>query len=145
MKKPILLSLFILASLIYSCKKGGVNPKETSPTISGSYKGSVNVSLNGTAMATLYDHIITISSGSNSSALILNTNLIQSGAATVSGNTLTIARHTVNSNSSFYTVEYGTGKFNNGTFTFDFHQDIIVSSTNAVGGSGEWTGTMTKE
>jgi len=107
----------------------------------------VNLGANGGSgtypAGTLNNHVMVFSAGSNSSTIILQTYLIQSGSATISGNTFTIAKHTVNSSGSSYTQEYGTGTFKNNSVTFDFHQDIITN--NVLVGSGEWTGTLTKE
>jgi len=131
-----------------ACKKeAGLNNK-TSPTIIGSYKGNVTVTLTAPSnIATanmLDDHVISFSRGS-SNIVSMTTQLIQSTTATVSGTALTLQKHTVNSNSSFYTVEYGVGTFQNNTFTFDFHQDIYNTSNNTLEASGEWTGALNKE
>lgn len=153
-------NLFVLSIgamiFVISCKKNGNgtsnNPVNTSTSYAGSYSGNVTITantiVNGITVVTpvgiLNDHVITVANGSNQSNLILNTNLIQSGAATLSNNILTIERHTINSTVSAYTVEYGTGTFTNNTLSFDFHQDQFLTTTNALIIDGEWTGTLTK-
>jgi hypothetical protein len=123
--------LVCLATSIFwgSCKKEAGSNNKTSASLTGSYKGNVTVTMtippNIVTTNVIDDHVISFSSGSGNT-LSMSTQLIQSTTATISGNTLTLQKHTVNSNSTFFTVEYGTGTFQDNTFTFDFHQDIIV-------------------
>lgn len=142
MKKLDYLLLILLLIFLFSCKK--TNEVKSSKNLAGSYIGNVNVLINNTPINILMNHVITINYN-NTTSLNINTELIQSESATISGNLMTISRHTVNSTGFFYTVEYGTGTFSNNELTIDFHQDILDLSTNNVYGTGEWTGTLKKQ
>jgi hypothetical protein len=154
--KKATLSLICFSLMILSCKKtdnNSADPAPMSTIYAGSYRGDITTSSNYTLygrkhlslVVTLNDQVINVSNGSNRSNLVLNTSMIQSGSAVLSGNILTIARHTVNETSTTYSVEYGTGTFTNNTVTIDFHQDQLNRSDNQVIGSEAWTGTLTKQ
>ena len=138
MKKLIpFVVLFILLCL--SCNKSS----NSNNSNDGTYKGDIKAYINGTLNSTGYGRTITFTSSSSGKINITN-NVMMSTSADLSGNMLTIPRTTVTSSQAFNGVEYGTGIFSGNTITIDFHQDLLNPTTNALIGSGNWKGTLTK-
>lgn len=153
MKKIYLLLVVFLFVLAFSCKKAASSGPVGN---NGTYVGNVNVYLNtltnpdsvlsgnGTLNGTLVNHSISVTSTSGGT-MTLQTGLIYSTAATVSGNIFTIAKHTVLTTSDDYVVEYGTGTFVNNALVIDLHQDQILNTGNITIAKGTWIGTLAKQ
>jgi hypothetical protein len=136
----VLLALCLSAS---ACKKDSGNTNTSTST--GSYTGSMNVFVNGVAVSTLLNKTVVLSPGTGSTDLTLQTGVIFSTSGNISSNGFTIPKHTVSSTAYFNVIEYGIGTFSNNTLVVDFHQDQVSPATNAVLGTGEWTGTLIKQ
>lgn len=118
MKKVLAISLCIMlfGMFLSSCKKSGASNMD----YSGSYKGNINLYINGTLFTTLNSHTIVLTSTSTSGQVTLNNNVIQSTSASISGDTLTIPNTVVSSITNFKTIEYGNGTFSGNTLAIEF-------------------------
>ncbi len=134
MKKLILLLTVI--TLSYSCSNSddSNSSNNNSNDFTGSYKGTVIDTINGSYWSTIYDYTIIIVPTNTNGQVSLTNNLILTNSATISGTTFTIPQTIAAQTATSQVVEWATGSFggpNNNTLTVDFYQN----NTNLTNGS----------
>ena len=132
MKKLILLLTII--ALSFSCSSDSNSNNTSSNAYSGSYKGTVIDTINGSYWSTIYNYTIIIVPTNTNGQVSLTNNLILTNSATISGTTFTIPQTIAAQTATSQVVEWATGSFggpNNNTLTVDFYQN----NTNLTNGS----------
>ena len=135
MKINILIS-FLTAILLYSCTPD--NPASSANPInnfSGSYRGTVVDSINGSYHSTISDYTIILVGTNTQGQYSLTNNLILTNTGKVNGNTFTIPLTTATQNSSMIVKEWANGTFtgfNNSNWDVTFYQNQIDVSTGSV-------------
>jgi hypothetical protein len=142
MKKLLLLS----ALLIFACSSGGDSDNNEIGNLEylGTYRGNIDVFLNGTYHSTLNNHQMTFVSIQNSNQVNIIGNLIMTSNCTFDQNGFVISETIPVTTELFYALEYGSGILNGNSLEIELYQDQINSTTGNVQGTGFWTGTLEK-
>jgi len=131
--KNIFYSLVITTILVSSCTPN--NPSNLINNLSGSYRGTVVDSLNGSYWSTLNDYTLILIATNTPGQYSLTNNLIVTNTGTVNGTTFTIPLTTTTQNSSMIVKEWATGTFtgsNNSNWDVTFYQNQINASNGSI-------------
>tara|TARA_B100001778_G_scaffold305488_1_gene284170 strand:+ start:1327 stop:1758 length:432 start_codon:yes stop_codon:yes gene_type:complete len=138
--------LFLSALLIFACSSGGDSDNNEIGNLEylGTYRGNIDVFLNGTYHSTLNDHQMTFVSIQNSNQVNIIGNLIMTSNCTFDQDGFVIPETIPVTTEFFYALEYGSGILNGNSLEIELYQDQINSTTGNVQGTGFWTGTLEK-
>ena len=143
MKKLLLLSAF----LIFACSSDDSSESDhnnSNVEYLGTYRGSIDVYLNGSYHSTLNNHSMTFVSVDDTNEVLIQGNLIITNYCNFNSNGFTIPETIAVTTQVFDVLEYGNGDLNGTTLQIELHQDQISNTTNEIIGTGTWLGTLTK-
>tara|TARA_B110000967_G_C18812015_1_gene524134 strand:+ start:225 stop:656 length:432 start_codon:yes stop_codon:yes gene_type:complete len=138
-----LLYLF-LAVILFSCSSDSDDDNNSNIENLGTYRGSIDVYINGSYHATLNNHSMTFVSDDNTNEVLIQGNLIMTTYCNFNSNGFTIPETIAATTQMFDVIEYGSGDLNGTTLQIELHQDQISNTTNESIGTGTWLGTLTK-
>ena len=139
-----ILYLFLVLT-IFACSSNESNDDNNSNIENlGTYRGNIDVYINGSYHATLNNHSMTFVSDDNTNEVLIQGNLIMTTYCNFNSNGFTIPETIAATSQMFDVIEYGSGDLNGTTLQIELHQDQISNTTNEAIGTGTWLGTLTK-
>ena len=147
MKRKLASLAILFGTILFTnCKKN--DEVTASNGFTGSYRGTVSDTLNGTYISTLNDYAIIINPANTSGQVTLTNNLILTNSGTISGTTFTIPQTVATQTTSSKVVESASGSFggtNNNTWRVIFYQDQVNPTTGAYISRLKRVCTLTKQ
>jgi hypothetical protein len=140
-----LLYLF-LAVTMFACSSDSSDTNDNNSNLEylGTYRGSIDIYINGSYHSTLNNHSMTFVSVDDTNEVLIQGNLIMTNYCDFNSNGFTIPETISATSQLFDVLEYGNGDLNGTTLQIELHQDQISNTTNEIIGTGTWLGTLTK-